>query len=51
MKLSAVGNLLSADFRNVRLAAVIPSAARNHALLRNQPQDKESEQDSSLRSE
>jgi len=47
MKLSAVSNQLSADFKNVRLAAFIPSAARNLALLRSGSQNKKSEQDSS----
>jgi hypothetical protein len=51
MKLSAVGNQLSADFRNVRLAAFIPSATRNPALLRSGSRNEKSEQDSSLRSE
>jgi len=47
MKLSAISYQLSADAKDVRLAAVIPSAARNLALLRNESQNKESEQDSS----
>ena len=40
MKLSAVGIQLSADLKNVRLAAVIPSGARNPALLRSGSQNK-----------
>ena len=54
MKLSAVSNQLSADFKNVRLAAVIPirqPTERNPALLRSGSQNKKSEQDSSLHSE